>query len=161
MASNNNGSATDNGSVTQGDSNAPVTTTTPAARIETQEQPTTPLPSISSSNLTEEQLAKMTRQMFQNVSAYLRAELSATTEEYKLLDDMNKVAISKYQDMSSLAAGLVVFTQTLQAKYGEFQPYLDKLELVEKGLTDLEQTVALLDDYTRKLEAKFKALNVL
>jgi len=93
---------------------------------------------------------------------------------------MNKVAIAKYQDMSGLAAGLVAFTQTLQAKCtefyyrsmgsskrfsntththtlpltqkdGEFQPYLDKLDQVEKGLTDLEQTVALLDDYTRKL----------
>jgi hypothetical protein len=36
-------------------------------------------------------------------------------------------------------------------KDAEYQPYVEKLDKVEKGLTELEQTVALLDDYTRKL----------
>jgi hypothetical protein len=37
----------------------------------------------------------------------------------------------------------------------DFQPYLQQIDDIEAGVTDLEQTVMLLDDYTKRLEAKF------
>jgi len=40
----------------------------------------------------------------------------------------------------------------------KFQPYLNKIDEIDSSLGELERTVTLLDDYTLKLENKFKYL---
>lgn len=43
-------------------------------------------------------------------------------------------------------------------KDAEFEPYLKKIEEIDGNVNELEHTVQLLDEYTRRLEEKFKKL---
>eukprot|EP01122_Echinamoeba_exundans_P017157 TRINITY_DN8948_c0_g1_i1.p1 TRINITY_DN8948_c0_g1~~TRINITY_DN8948_c0_g1_i1.p1 ORF type:complete len:164 (+),score=53.64 TRINITY_DN8948_c0_g1_i1:563-1054(+) len=97
-------------------------------------------------------------ELFDHLGAYLKGELLATSDDYKLLEQMNQVAKSKYEDMTTMAATLVRHMQELQDKYQKYQPYLAKIDEVESSLTELEKTCLLLDEYTLKLENKFKYL---
>jgi len=45
-----------------------------------------------------------------------------------------------------------------QSKDAEFKPYLEKIDEIDASVTELERTVVLLDDYTKRLEKKFKHL---
>eukprot|EP00026_Physarum_polycephalum_P019736 Phypoly_transcript_21895.p1 GENE.Phypoly_transcript_21895~~Phypoly_transcript_21895.p1 ORF type:complete len:147 (+),score=37.34 Phypoly_transcript_21895:132-572(+) len=102
---------------------------------------------------------QLTHVMFENIANYLKGELTATTNDYKLLASMNAVASSKYSEMSEVARGLTSFMKDLQQKYQDFQPYLDKIEEIDTSVTELEKTVVLLDEYSKRLEWKFKNLD--
>eukprot|EP01132_Coremiostelium_polycephalum_P000383 gene383-482_t len=104
-------------------------------------------------------LQKMTTDMFSNVANYLKAELSTTVADYNLLVQMNNVTAAKYNDMTTMTKGLTTFMGDLKIKYEEFQPYLEKISEMDKAVTDLERTVNLLDDYTKRLETKIKNID--
>jgi len=104
-------------------------------------------------------LPELTTAMFYNISAYLKGELLATSEDYKLLESMNLLASEKYVEMTDVAKGLTSFMKDLQIKYKDFQPYLEKIDEIDTNVTELEKTVLLLDDYTKRLETKFKNLD--
>jgi len=97
--------------------------------------------------------------MFTNIAAYLKGELTATTNDYKLLANMNSVSSTKYMEMSEVARGLTSFMKDLQQKYEDFKPYLDKIDEIDVNVAELEKTVALLDDYSKRLEWKFKNID--
>eukprot|EP01126_Amoeba_proteus_P011699 TRINITY_DN1476_c0_g1_i6.p1 TRINITY_DN1476_c0_g1~~TRINITY_DN1476_c0_g1_i6.p1 ORF type:complete len:177 (-),score=55.88 TRINITY_DN1476_c0_g1_i6:157-648(-) len=99
-----------------------------------------------------------TRIMFENISNYLKSELSATSADYKLLQQMNVVTRDKYVEMTGMVSHLVEDMTAIQAKYKEFQPYLHQIDEIDANVVELERTVLLLDEYTKRIEAKF--LNV-
>jgi len=82
----------------------------------------------------------------------------ATSEDYKLLENMNVVTKEKYGEMTTMAGKLGESMKLLQEKYKTFQPYLEKIDEIDASVTDLEKTVVLLDEYTQRLEEKFKHL---
>jgi len=96
--------------------------------------------------------------MFRNIAAYLKGELTATTNDYKLLANMNAVCSNKYTEMSEVASGLTSFMKDLQQKYQDFKPYLDKIDEIDANVSELEKTVVLLDEYSKRLEWKFKKI---
>jgi len=104
----------------------------------------------------QQELAEQTRVMFQHVSTYLRSELSATGEDYKLLEIMNKTATEQYKEMNRLAQGFVTQMQDLDQKYEELRPYSAQIDQVEASVTELEKVVEQLQQYTKRLEDKFK-----
>jgi len=133
-----------------------------------QEAQPDPLPSHDSSSEEERKgpstakygsVDQLTHVMFENIANYLKGELTATTNDYKLLASMNAVCSSKYTEMSEVARGLTSFMKDLQQKYQDFQPYLDKIEEIDTNVTELEKTVVLLDEYSKRLEWKFKNLD--
>jgi len=97
--------------------------------------------------------------MFANIAAYLKGELTATTNDYKLLATMNSVCTTKYAEMTDVAKGLTSFMKDLQQKYQDFKPYLDQIDEIDANVTELEKTVVLLDDYSKRLEWKFKNID--
>jgi biogenesis of lysosome-related organelles complex 1 subunit 2 len=96
-------------------------------------------------------LINSTKELFSNVEKYLQGEITATSEDYKLLETMNNMTKEKYVDMTNTAHGLVEYMTLLQQKYTEFQPYLNKIDEIETSVNELEKTVALLDQYTLRL----------
>merc|ERR1719369_1951783 len=42
--------------------------------------------------------------MFTKTSLYLQGEISTVQEAYRLLEDMNRAAITKYSDMKQIAS---------------------------------------------------------
>lgn len=103
-------------------------------------------------------IAELTRDMFQKMTAYLQGDLSVTAEDYKLLEQMNLVTSKKYADMRNIALQIGDSMTGLQNKYQSLQPYLDQIDQVEESVTSLEQAALRLDAYSKRLEAKFKQL---
>lgn len=51
-------------------------------------------------------LSRLATTMFTKTADYLFGELTATQEEYKLLENMNRATITKYSDMKHIAANI-------------------------------------------------------
>ena len=77
-----------------------------------------------------------------------------------LLQAMNITAADKYSEMAGYAAGLVAFADQLNGKYEELVPQLAQIDAMEAQVGELENAVAQLDSYSRRLEAKFQSLDV-
>ncbi|XP_028817096.1 biogenesis of lysosome-related organelles complex 1 subunit 2 [Denticeps clupeoides] len=98
------------------------------------------------------------RDMFDKMSVFLQGELTATCEDYRLLENMNKLTSLKYMEMKDISVNICRNLQDLNQKYASLQPYLDQINQIEEQVTALEQAAYKLDTYSKKLEAKFKKL---
>ncbi|XP_064458029.1 biogenesis of lysosome-related organelles complex 1 subunit 2-like [Ornithodoros turicata] len=96
--------------------------------------------------------------MFEKTADYVQAELSATLDDYRLTEEMNRVTTTKYSDMKQIAGNVNKALKELNEKYKCMKPYLDQIEQVEDSVAKLEQAAYKLDAYSKRLESKFKAL---
>ncbi|KAF4526516.1 hypothetical protein B566_EDAN005883 [Ephemera danica] len=103
-------------------------------------------------------LSRLATTMFQKTGDYLWGELTATQEEYRLLETMNQAAITKYSDMRQIAGNVAKSLVELNEKYRSLQPYLEQVDQIEDSVAKLEQAAYKLDAYSKRLEAKFKHL---
>lgn len=103
-------------------------------------------------------LSQLATTMFTKTADYLYGELTATQEEYKLLENMNRATITKYSDMKHIATNIAKSIGELNEKYTSLQPYLDQIDQIEDSVAKLEQAAYKLDAYSKRLEAKFKNL---
>ncbi|XP_072875363.1 biogenesis of lysosome-related organelles complex 1 subunit 2 isoform X2 [Chlorocebus sabaeus] len=86
------------------------------------------------------------------------AGITATSEDYKLLENMNKLTSLKYLEMKDIAINISRNLKDLNQKYAGLQPYLDQINVIEEQVAALEQAAYKLDAYSKKLEAKYKKL---
>ncbi|XP_059802438.1 biogenesis of lysosome-related organelles complex 1 subunit 2 [Hypanus sabinus] len=117
--------------------------------VETAEEATEP---------SEPDINELCKDMFTKMSVYLQGELTATCEDYKLLENMNKLTSLKYLEMKEIAVNINRNLKDLNQKYANLQPYLDQINQIEEQVAALEQAAYRLDAYSKKLEAKFKKL---
>ncbi|XP_051952326.1 biogenesis of lysosome-related organelles complex 1 subunit 2 [Xyrauchen texanus] len=117
--------------------------------VETAEEATEPA---------EPDINELCRDMFDKMSVFLHGELTATCDDYKLLENMNKLTSLKYMEMKDISINISRNLQDLNQKYASLQPYLDQINQIEEQVTALEQAAYKLDTYSKKLEAKFKKL---
>ncbi|KAK7133321.1 hypothetical protein R3I94_015256 [Phoxinus phoxinus] len=117
--------------------------------VETAEEATEPA---------EPDINELCRDMFDKMAVFLQGELTATCEDYKLLENMNKLTSLKYMEMKDISINISRNLQDLNQKYGGLQSYLDQINQIEEQVTALEQAAYKLDTYSKKLEAKFKKL---
>ncbi|XP_068946677.1 biogenesis of lysosome-related organelles complex 1 subunit 2-like [Petaurus breviceps papuanus] len=94
--------------------------------------------------------------MFSKMGTYLTVKLIATSEDYKLLENMNKLTSLKYPEMKDIAVNTNRNLKDSNQKYAALQPYLDQITLTEEQVATLEQAAYKLDAYSKKLEAKYK-----
>ncbi|XP_043834266.1 biogenesis of lysosome-related organelles complex 1 subunit 2-like [Dromiciops gliroides] len=106
----------------------------------------------------EEDIMELCQDMFSKMATYLTGELKATSEDYKLLENMNKLTSLKYIEMIDIAVNISRSLKDLNQKYAGLQPYLDQITLIEEQVAALEQAAYKLDVYSKKLEAKYKKL---
>ncbi|XP_053163177.1 biogenesis of lysosome-related organelles complex 1 subunit 2 isoform X3 [Hemicordylus capensis] len=90
--------------------------------------------------------------MFNKMAIYLTGELTATSEDYKLLENMNKLTSLKYLEMKDIAINISRNLKDLNQKYAGLQPYLEQINLIEDQVAALEQAAYKLDAYSKKLE---------
>ncbi|EGG18344.1 biogenesis of lysosome-related organelles complex-1 [Cavenderia fasciculata] len=107
----------------------------------------------------QQDLQASTTEMFTKVSKYLSGELATTLADYNLLVQMNNVTSAKYHDMTEITKGLTLYMNDLKIQYEQFQPYIEKINDLDKNVTDLEKTVQVIDEYTKRLENKFKNID--
>ncbi|XP_071455311.1 biogenesis of lysosome-related organelles complex 1 subunit 2 [Hetaerina americana] len=103
-------------------------------------------------------LSRLATLMFQKTGDYLWGELTTTQEDYRLLEAMNRVTITKYSDMKQISSNVGKTLLELNEKYASLQPYLDQIDQIEESVMKLEQAAYKLDAYSKRLEAKFKHL---
>ncbi|XP_027725436.1 biogenesis of lysosome-related organelles complex 1 subunit 2-like [Vombatus ursinus] len=96
--------------------------------------------------------------VFSKMATYLKGELTATSEDYKLLENMNKLTSLKYLEMKDIAINIRRNLKDLSQKYAALQPHLDQITLTEERVAALERAACKVDAYSKKLEAKYKKL---
>ncbi|XP_071381080.1 biogenesis of lysosome-related organelles complex 1 subunit 2 isoform X2 [Centroberyx affinis] len=106
----------------------------------------------------EPDINELCTDMFEKMSVFLQGELTATCEDYRLLENMNKLTSLKYMEMKDISINISRNLQDLNNKYASLQPYLDQINQIEEQVSALEQAAYKLDTYSKKLEAKFKKL---
>ncbi|XP_069318796.1 biogenesis of lysosome-related organelles complex 1 subunit 2-like [Eulemur rufifrons] len=85
--------------------------------------------------------------MFSKLATYLTGELTATSEDYKLLENMIKLTSLKYLEMKDTAINISRNLKALNPKYAGLQPYLDQINVIEEQAVALEQAAYKLDAY--------------
>uniref|UniRef100_A0A8C8DNZ1 Biogenesis of lysosomal organelles complex-1, subunit 2 n=1 Tax=Oryzias sinensis TaxID=183150 RepID=A0A8C8DNZ1_9TELE len=106
----------------------------------------------------EPDINELCSDMFEKMAIFLQGELTATCEDYSLLENMNKLTSLKYMEMKDISINISRNLQDLNNKYASLQPYLDQINKIEEQVTSLEQAAYKLDAYSKKLEARFKKL---
>ncbi|KAI5619874.1 biogenesis of lysosome-related organelles complex 1 subunit 2 isoform 1 [Silurus asotus] len=110
--------------------------------VETAEEATEPA---------EPDIHELCKDMFEKMAVFLQGELTATCEDYKLLENMNKLTSLKYMEMKDISINISRNLQDLNQKYASLQPYLDQINQIEEQVTALEQAAYKLDTYSKKL----------
>ncbi|XP_072472545.1 biogenesis of lysosome-related organelles complex 1 subunit 2-like [Notamacropus eugenii] len=105
---------------------------------------------------TEADIMGMCQEMFSKMTMYLPGELTATSENYELVGNMNKLTSLKYLKMKDIAVNISRNLKDLNQKYAALQSYLDHFTLIEDQVAALEQTAYKLGVCSKKLEAKYK-----
>ncbi|PWA21012.1 biogenesis of lysosome-related organelles complex 1 subunit 2 [Gambusia affinis] len=106
----------------------------------------------------EPDINELCSDMFEKMAIFLQGELTATCEDYLLLENMNKLTSLKYMEMKDISINISRNLQDLNNKYASLQPYLDQINKIEEQVSSLEQAAYKLDAYSKKLEARFKKL---
>ncbi|XP_026161335.1 biogenesis of lysosome-related organelles complex 1 subunit 2 [Mastacembelus armatus] len=106
----------------------------------------------------EPDINELCTDMFEKMAIFLQGELTATCEDYRLLENMNKLTSLKYMEMKDISINISRNLQDLNNKYASLQPYLDQINQIEEQVSSLEQAAYKLDAYSKKLEARFKKL---
>uniref|UniRef100_A0A224YUK4 Biogenesis of lysosome-related organelles complex 1 subunit 2 n=1 Tax=Rhipicephalus zambeziensis TaxID=60191 RepID=A0A224YUK4_9ACAR len=103
-------------------------------------------------------LNELAATMFDKTGQYIQSELSSTLDDYRLTEEMNKATVAKYSDMQQIAGNVAKSLKDLNDKFHHLKPCLDQIDQVEESVAKLEQVAYKLDAYSKRLEAKFKAL---
>lgn len=135
----------------QGENNTVLPESSPAT-------PQTPKSEVQPKEAKKVTIEESCNNMVEKIAEYLNGELSATSEDYKLLETLNKLTINKYDEMSTSTKTLITKMEEINEKYKLLSPYLTQIELLEESVLKLEQTAYKLDDYSKQLESKFKTL---
>ncbi|XP_068946666.1 biogenesis of lysosome-related organelles complex 1 subunit 2-like [Petaurus breviceps papuanus] len=108
--------------------------------------------------LSEADITGLCQDVFSKMAMYLTGELTATSEDYKLLENMNNLTSLKYLEMKDIAVNTRRNLKDLNQKSAALQPYLDQITLIEEQVAALQQAAYKLDAYAKKVEAKYKKL---
>ncbi|XP_014667779.1 PREDICTED: biogenesis of lysosome-related organelles complex 1 subunit 2-like [Priapulus caudatus] len=104
------------------------------------------------------EVRRLCTELFEKLSEYLQGELAMTSEDYRLLEHMNRITKDKYENMTEVAKQVGTSLHQLNDKYRNLKPYLEQIDQLDAAVTDLENTAYQLDAYSKKLEARFKSL---
>ncbi|OCT70077.1 hypothetical protein XELAEV_18036998mg, partial [Xenopus laevis] len=99
----------------------------------------------------EADINELCRDMFSKMALYLTGELTATSEDYKLLENMNKLTCLKYMEMKDIAGNISRNLKDLNKKYASLQPYLEQINQIEEQVASLENAAYKLDAYSKRL----------
>ncbi|XP_045510237.1 biogenesis of lysosome-related organelles complex 1 subunit 2 [Colias croceus] len=104
-------------------------------------------------------ISRLATQLFKRTNDYLQGEMSAGQDHYVLLEEINRLAITKYADLKNLTVNL---TKTLN-EYNEMyetvlKPLLSQIDDIDAQVSQFEASAYSLDSYTKQLKARFKEL---
>ncbi|XP_072930886.1 biogenesis of lysosome-related organelles complex 1 subunit 2 [Epargyreus clarus] len=104
-------------------------------------------------------ISRLATQLFKRTNDYLQGEMAAGQDHYTLLEEINRMAITKYADLRNLAANL---SKTLN-EYNDLyhvliKPLLMQIDHIDAQVSQFEANAYRLDSYTKQLRARYKEL---
>ncbi|XP_045458060.1 biogenesis of lysosome-related organelles complex 1 subunit 2 [Melitaea cinxia] len=104
-------------------------------------------------------ISRLATQLFKKTNDYLQGEMAAGQDHYNLLEEINRLAITKYTDLKNLTVNL---SKTLN-EYNEMfnsqiKPLLLQIDQIDAQVSQFEANAYRLDNYTKQLKARFKEL---
>lgn len=105
-----------------------------------------------------EYITKLCHDMFAKTADYLNGEFESTSDEYRLLEQMNRATLKKYVEMKDISSNISKAMMDLNEKYNGLMPYLEMIDQLDDSIASLEQAAYKLDAYSKRLESKFKQL---
>ena len=106
----------------------------------------------------EPSVQELSEKLFKTTADYAQADLQVTLDEYALLAQMNNASTEKYSELKNSADSLTKSLEDLSSNYERLVPFLDKISKVEEQVVNLERLAYALDNYSKRLEARFKSL---
>eukprot|EP00088_Acartia_fossae_P059217 TRINITY_DN7004_c0_g1_i1.p1 TRINITY_DN7004_c0_g1~~TRINITY_DN7004_c0_g1_i1.p1 ORF type:complete len:160 (+),score=25.30 TRINITY_DN7004_c0_g1_i1:44-523(+) len=103
-------------------------------------------------------LNNLANSLFSKTADWVSGELDSTIDEYRLLEQMNRVTLTKYGDMKQITTNISKGVTELNEKYTNLMPYLEQIDQIDESISRLEQAAYRLDSYSKRLEAKYKQL---
>ncbi|KAF9120455.1 biogenesis of lysosome- organelles complex 1 subunit 2 [Mortierella sp. 14UC] len=110
-------------------------------------------------HLSQEHVSRASQEMFRKVADYIRAEMLATGEDYKLLENMNIVTKDRYSELAGVAQELMQEVGKLRTTYSDFEPYLERIDEISQQAETISNIAAELDEYTNSLELRLKRIS--
>ncbi|KAF9190161.1 biogenesis of lysosome- organelles complex 1 subunit 2 [Haplosporangium sp. Z 11] len=110
-------------------------------------------------HLSQEHVARTSQEMFRKITEYVRSEMLATGEDYKLLENMNIMTKERYSELAVTAQGLMQEVGKLRTTYSDFEPYLARIEEISQQAEMISNIAAELDEYTKSLETRLKRIS--
>lgn len=92
--------------------------------------------------------------MFRKIAEYVRSEMLATSEDYKLLENMNNMTKERYVELAGVAQELMLEVGKLRTTYSDFEPYLARIDEISEQADVISNIADELDEYTKSLEAR-------
>lgn len=104
-------------------------------------------------------ISRLATQLFKRTNDYLQGEMAAGQDYYSLLEEINRLAITKYTDLKNLAMNLNKnMTECNDMYYEQIKPLLQQIDLIEQQVSMMETQTYRLDSYVKQLKARFKDL---
>ncbi|KAG0280808.1 biogenesis of lysosome- organelles complex 1 subunit 2 [Linnemannia exigua] len=110
-------------------------------------------------HLSQEHVSRASQEMFRKVADYIRAEMLATGEDYRLLETMNIVTKDRYSELAGVAQELMQEVGKLRTTYSDFEPYLERIDDISQQAETISNIAAELDEYTKSLELRLKRIS--
>lgn len=71
---------------------------------------------------------------------------------------MNLRVAEEYKGFGDVASGLRVYVEQLKSKSGNFDEYVQQIEVIEQQVTEFEAVISMLDRYVSTLESKVQSV---
>ncbi|CAH4034790.1 biogenesis of lysosome-related organelles complex 1 subunit 2 [Pieris brassicae] len=104
-------------------------------------------------------ISRLATQLFKRTNDYLQGEVTAGQDHYILLEEINRLAITKYADLKNLTVNLEKTLNEYNKMYDtSILPLLQQIDDIDSQVTQFEANAYRLDSYTKQLKAQFEEL---
>ncbi|KAM3969066.1 biogenesis of lysosome-related organelles complex 1 subunit 2 [Aphomia sociella] len=104
-------------------------------------------------------ISRLATQLFRKTNDYLQAEMASGQDLYNLLEEMNRLTITKYADLRNFAVTLNKTLNEYNDMYNQvIKPLLLQIDQIDAQVSRFEVNAYRLDAYTKQLKVMFKEL---
>jgi hypothetical protein len=104
----------------------------------------------------KQNLDELSKEMIQKTGDYIKDEIDYCIADYQVLEQINKSVMEKYKTLTSHSKNINQEMSKLNEAYANLLPYLSQINNVEKMIGELEISSHKLEQYSKRLESKYK-----
>ncbi len=101
-------------------------------------------------------MGELSKEMIQKTGDYIKGEVDCCIADYQVLEQINKSIMEKYKTLNSHSTNIDKEMSKLSQAYANLLPLLSQIDNVEKMISDLEISSHKLEQYSKRLESKYK-----